>query len=81
LKSKDRKIVDILNYRVGQFITSLKIRKDLSNAYGLLGIQKLAKTSDLNNWYEVKNFVKWNKNRRTSERGLIITGCRIKVLK
>jgi hypothetical protein len=77
LRNKDRKIVDILNYRVGQFITSLKIRGDLSNTYGLLGIQKLAKTSDLRNWYEVKDFVKWNKDTSTSERGLVITGCKI----
>ena len=80
LKNKDRKIVDILNYRVGQFMTSLKIKKDLSRAYGLLGIQKSAKTSDLKNWYEVKDFVKWNKDSSTSERGLVIKDCKIQVL-
>lgn len=79
LRNKDSKIVGILNYRVGQFKTSLKIKKDLSNAYSLLGIQKLAKTSDLKNWYEVKGLVKWNKDLRTSERGLVIIGCKIQV--
>ncbi|MBK9359233.1 MAG: DEAD/DEAH box helicase family protein [Bacteroidales bacterium] len=54
LKNNDWKMVQLLDYKIGQWLTSPQIKEDLDKAYQELGIIKNAKGTDLEQYYEIK---------------------------
>lgn len=47
------KIVNLLDYKIGQLIPKKEIKSTLQYIYNTLGIKKTAKATDLSNWYSV----------------------------
>lgn len=54
VKSSDHKIVKLLDYRVGQWISSKDIKNSLKGIYKTLGIDRTAKGTDINDWFITK---------------------------
>jgi len=52
--SMESKIVSILDLKVGQLVDRTLIKKELQNIYTILGINKIAKATDLSQWYTIK---------------------------
>ena len=70
-RSEDWKVVQILNYKVGQWLTVSELKEDLKKAYQTLGIQALPKGTDILKFYEIKKH-----NRKTND-GTTVTGYKI----
>lgn len=70
VKSKGYKVVQMLNYRVGQFVPSKEVKETLSSIYSKLNINATAKGSDLSNYYSVKEM-------RVSQDGNTVRGYKI----
>ncbi|MHC1776247.1 MAG: hypothetical protein AB9834_12650 [Lentimicrobium sp.] len=71
LRSEDWKVVQILNYSIGQWLTVPELKEDLKNAYQTLGINSSPKGADIIKFYEIKKH-----NRKTSD-GTTVTGYKI----
>ena len=71
------KIVKLLELRVGQWIASNDIKSSLQTIYSMIGIDKIAKASDIAEWYTTKDLVK-RVNGQLS-RGIVITTCKINI--
>lgn len=70
LKTVDFKIANLLNYRVGQWISREEVKESLQKIYADFGIYTNAKATDLLNYYDVKESSKRVENIHT--RGYVI---------
>lgn len=50
-----QKIVNLLNYKIGELIPKKEIKQKLQGIYNSLGIKKTAKATDLTNWYSISD--------------------------
>lgn len=66
------KIGQILDYRVGSFISSADIKADLNRACDRVGSTRKPKATDIINWYVVKSKTMRNKETKKVEKGFII---------
>lgn len=79
LSTMDWRIVKILNYREGRFISCQKIKEDLNYVYDQLKIPKMPKATDLRNWYGLESSFQRSKFSNKTERGYKIIACKIKI--
>ena len=77
LLSNEERIVQLLNLRIGQLIKKADIKQELQNIYNILGINKKAKATDLNNWYSVTDYDKRENGKVVTY--LKIINCNMKV--
>lgn len=75
-KSSENRIVDLLNYKIGQLLDKSEVKKTLQGIYDLLEIKKVAKASDLSQWYTIKDHSK--KVNGTSMVKIKIISCNVK---
>ena len=73
------KIVKLLDLKEGQRYSRKEVKVALEKTYLKLGINKRAKSTDLDRWFEYK--LKYKKVNGVTESGLVITGCKIKLTK
>ena len=55
LRDSESQIVALLNYKVGQLLDKAEVKQEIQKIYNALKIEKVAKASDLCQWYTVKN--------------------------
>ncbi|MEG6548160.1 hypothetical protein V6C59_20095 [Acinetobacter bereziniae] len=55
LDNSDFKILDLLNLSSGDIVIKAELKTRLQEAYDKLNIAKVAKATEIGNWYEVKN--------------------------
>lgn len=70
------KLVELLGYKVGQWLTSQQIKSDLERIYSSLGIDKQHKATDITEFYSVKKVFK--KLQGVSTEGYTIIHANIK---
>ena len=75
-KTLEADIVNILKYKVGQLLDKAEVKNTLQGIYNLLEIKKIAKASDLAQWYTIKDHSK--KVNGISTVKLKIVSCNVK---
>ena len=58
LKSKNLKIVKLLNLKTGTWVSTSELKLKLQSIYVKLNIEKTAKATDIIDYYEVKSLTK-----------------------
>ena len=77
--SNKAKVVSLLNYRVGQFVSVAEAKRLMQKAFDKLGMDKKAKGTDLKEIYDYRVAQKRIDGKKT--KGFIITTCKIKVVR
>lgn len=76
-RSLEASIVSLLNYKIGQLLDKAEVKKTLQGIYNMLEIKKVAKASDLSQWYTIKNHNKTIQGKSITK--LKIVSCNVKV--
>lgn len=76
-RSLEAHIVSLLNYKIGQLLDKAEVKSTLQGIYNLLEIKKVAKASDLAQWYTIKNHNKTIGGKSITK--LKIVSCNVKV--
>ena len=76
-KQNDVKIVQLLNLRVGEWVSAAQLKVKLAEIYDKLNIDKVAKATDIEQYYGVNPQVRWIDGK--SVKGFSIILSKIKV--
>ena len=76
-RTSEASIITLLNYKIGQLLDKSEVKNTLQNIYNMLEIKKLAKASDLSQWYTIKDHSK--KINGVPVTKLKIISCNVKV--
>lgn len=76
-RTSEASIITLLNYKIGQLLDKSEVKNTLQNIYNMLEIKKLAKASDLSQWYTIKDHSKKIKGVPVTK--LKIISCNVKV--
>lgn len=75
--TNSHKIVKLLGFRTGEWLSKSEIKKRLQDVYATLGIQSKAKATDAVKWYDLKQ--KNKKVEGKSVSGFLIGTCKVRV--
>jgi hypothetical protein len=77
LKSKNWKIVKLLDLRIGEWVSTSKLKEKITQAYDELNLVKTAKATDAQEWYELRSQSK--RVDGTLTKGFVIVSNKIKI--
>ena len=71
-KDNAYKIIRMLGYRVGRWVSAEQVKVDLQHTFNKLGIKQKVTATTLNSYYEIKSKTIWDADSKTSVRGIVI---------